>query len=98
MRTQAFPKEKIMKRSAIGLVAAALLAVLLAAPSRQHAQTMTLNAHQQLLRDIYQQLVEINTTDSVGDCTAAAKAMAERLKAAGFADEDIKILGPDPRK
>jgi acetylornithine deacetylase/succinyl-diaminopimelate desuccinylase-like protein len=76
----------------------ALLLGFLAAPSRQHAQTMTLNAHQQLLRDIYRQLVEINTTDSVGDCTAAAKAMAERMKAAGFADEDIKILGPDPRK
>ena len=59
---------------------------------------MTLNPHQQLLRDIYQQLVEINTTDSVGDCAAAARAMAERLKAAGFSDEDVKILGPDPRK
>jgi len=52
----------------------------------------------QLAREIFQQLIEINTTDSVGDCTAAAKAMAERLKAAGFPDEDVKVLGPHPRK
>jgi len=57
-----------------------------------------LSADQRLAREIFQQLIEINTTDSVGDCTAAAKAMAERLKAAGFPDEDIKILGPNPRK
>jgi acetylornithine deacetylase/succinyl-diaminopimelate desuccinylase-like protein len=59
---------------------------------------MKLNAGQQLAHDIYQQLVEINTSDSVGNCTAAAEAMAARLKAAGFADEDIKVLGPNLRK
>jgi len=62
------------------------------------AQTMKLNAAQQLAHDIYQQLVEINTSDSVGNCTAAAEAMAARLKAAGFAEEDVKVLGPNPRK
>jgi acetylornithine deacetylase/succinyl-diaminopimelate desuccinylase-like protein len=61
-------------------------------------QTMKLSVEQQLAREIFQQLIEINTTDSVGDCAAAAKAMAERLKAAGFADEDVKVLGPHPRK
>jgi acetylornithine deacetylase/succinyl-diaminopimelate desuccinylase-like protein len=49
-------------------------------------------------RDIYKQLVEINTTDSVGSVTKAAEAMAERLKAAGFPAADIQVLGPDPRK
>jgi len=62
------------------------------------AQTMKLSAEQQLAREIFQQLIEINTTDSVGDCAAAAKAMAERLKVAGFPEEDIKVLGPHPRK
>jgi acetylornithine deacetylase/succinyl-diaminopimelate desuccinylase-like protein len=57
-----------------------------------------LSANQRLAREIFQQLIEINTTDSAGDTTAAAKAMAERLKAAGFPDEDIKVLGPHPRK
>src|SRR3954462_6843648 len=43
------------------------------------------------LRDIYQELVEINTTDSVGSCTDAAQALAKRLKAGGFADSDLQI-------
>ncbi len=63
-----------------------------------HTQTMKPGYERQLAREIFQQLIEINTTDSVGDCTAAAKAMAERLKAAGFTEEDLKVLGPHPRK
>ena len=49
-------------------------------------------------RDIYKQLIEINTTDSVVDVTKAAVAMAERLKTGGFAPADIQVIGPDPRK
>jgi len=44
----------------------------------------TLAAHQLLARDVYKQLIEINTSDSVGDNTAAAEAMAARFRAAGF--------------
>jgi len=51
-----------------------------------------------LAHDVFKQLVEINTTDSVGSTTRAAEAMAARLKAAGFPEEDVKVLGPDPRK
>jgi acetylornithine deacetylase/succinyl-diaminopimelate desuccinylase-like protein len=87
-----------MKKSRIGLLAAALLIGLLAAPDRRLAQITSLNSHQRLAREIFEQLIEINTTDSVGDCTAAASAMAARLKAAGFADQDVKVLGPHPRK
>lgn len=50
--------------------------------------------HDKLLRDIYQELIEINTTDSAGDCTQAAKAMAARLKAGGFGDEQMQIIVP----
>ena len=49
---------------------------------------------QTLLRAIYQELVEINTTDSVGDNTAAARAMAARLKAGGFPDADMHVIVP----
>src|SRR5436190_19992698 len=49
-------------------------------------------------RDIYKELVEINTTDSVGSVTKAAEAMAARLKAAGLPADDVQVLGPDPRK
>ena len=33
-----------------------------------------------LAREIFQQLIEINTTDSVGNVTTAAEAMAARLR------------------
>ncbi len=49
-------------------------------------------------RAIFKELIEINTTDSVGNVTKAAEAMAARLKAAGFAAADVQLLGPDPRK
>jgi acetylornithine deacetylase/succinyl-diaminopimelate desuccinylase-like protein len=52
----------------------------------------------QLSRDIFQQLIEINTTDSVGSTTVAAKAMAQRLLDAGFPKEDVVVLGPNDRK
>src|SRR5215831_9849267 len=51
-----------------------------------------------LATDIFKQLVEINTTDSVGSTTIAAEAMAKRLRDAGFPAEDVVVLGPDPRK
>jgi acetylornithine deacetylase/succinyl-diaminopimelate desuccinylase-like protein len=50
-------------------------------------------------REIYKELVEINTTDTpAGSVTKAAEAMAARLKAAGFADADVRLLGPAPNK
>ena len=50
-------------------------------------------------RDVFKQLIEINTTDTPrGNVTTAAEAMAARFKAAGFADADVRVLGPDPRK
>ena len=52
----------------------------------------------QLSRDIFQQLIEINTTDSVGSTTVAANAMAQRLLDAGFPKEDVVVLGPNDRK
>ena len=49
-------------------------------------------------RAIFQQLVEINTTDSVGSVTKAAEAMAQRLLAAGFPEKDVLVAGPNARK
>lgn len=46
------------------------------------------------LRDVYRELVEINTTDSSGSCTDAARAMGERLRKAGLADTDVQVLVP----
>jgi acetylornithine deacetylase/succinyl-diaminopimelate desuccinylase-like protein len=52
----------------------------------------------QQAREIFKQLIEINTTDSVGDNTRAAEAMAARFRAAGFAESDVHVGGPVPRK
>ncbi len=51
-------------------------------------------ATRRLALDIFKQLIEINTTDSVGNVTAAAEAMARRFRDAGFPDSDIQVLGP----
>ena len=52
----------------------------------------------QLARDLFKQLIEINTTDSVGNVTTAAEAMAMRLRGGGFAEGDIYVAGPNDRK
>jgi acetylornithine deacetylase/succinyl-diaminopimelate desuccinylase-like protein len=71
-----------------------LLALLLA--PKAHAQTDDVT--RQLARDIFKQLIEINTTDSVGSTTVAAQAMAQRLRDAGFPAADVVVLGPNDRK
>jgi acetylornithine deacetylase/succinyl-diaminopimelate desuccinylase-like protein len=60
-----------------------------------HAQTESPNP---LAREIFQQLIEINTTDSVGNVTTAAEAMAARLRDAGFTGNDVIVDGPNDRK
>ena len=54
--------------------------------------------YQKLAREIFKQLIEINTTDSVGNITMASEAMAKRLREAGFAEKDIRIAGPRDNK
>jgi acetylornithine deacetylase/succinyl-diaminopimelate desuccinylase-like protein len=49
---------------------------------------------QQQMRAIYQELVETNTTNSVGSCTLAAQKMAKRLKAGGFKDSEMQLVIP----
>jgi acetylornithine deacetylase/succinyl-diaminopimelate desuccinylase-like protein len=80
----------LSKAAALAGAGAALLVPIAAAQS--------LPPHQQLARDVYKQLIEINTTDSIGSTTVAAEAMAARLRAAGFPAADIFLGGPDPRK
>jgi acetylornithine deacetylase/succinyl-diaminopimelate desuccinylase-like protein len=58
----------------------------------------TLSPKLEAFRQIYKQLVEINTTDSVGDTVKAAQAMAARLKAGGLPANDIHVLSSGPRK
>lgn len=55
-------------------------------------------SHEARAKEIFKQLVEINTTHSVGDTTKAAEAMAARFRAAGFPEADIRVLAEVPRK
>jgi acetylornithine deacetylase/succinyl-diaminopimelate desuccinylase-like protein len=48
-------------------------------------------------RALYKELIEINTTRSVGSCTKAAEAMRTRLLAAGLPAADMQILAPPDR-
>src|SRR5207248_2959515 len=60
------------------------------------AQDGLSSADRALARDIFKQLIEINTTDSLGNTPRAARAMAQRLLAAGFPARDVRVLiGPD---
>jgi len=83
-----------MRRPTFAVLAAMLVSV--SAPSLGRAQGV--DPHRRLARDVFKELIEINTTDSVGSTTRAAEAMAARLKAAGFPEGDVQVLGPNERK
>ena len=80
-----------MRFSAVPIVALAFPAVLA-------AQSPSLTPVQQLAHDIYRELIEINTSDSVGNTTTAANAVAKRFRDAGFPESDIFLGGPKPDK
>ncbi|CAN5393657.1 M20/M25/M40 family metallo-hydrolase [soil metagenome] len=88
-----FCKRSCNRRVAVSWAAAVLLA---ACTSPSFAEDLT--PQQQLSRDIYKELIEINTVTATGDTKQAAEAMAARLRAAGFADADVHALSPAPRK
>ncbi|MDB4957437.1 MAG: peptidase [Myxococcales bacterium] len=71
------------------------LAIVLGCAPAAAAPDPTAERHQ-LARDIYQELVEINTTQSTGDTHKAAQAMAARLVAAGYMF-DVRAHGKDER-
>ena len=78
-------------------VAAALL--LAVVPGAEAAAPDAASASNALARELLAQLIAINTTDTPrGNVTTAAEAMAQRLRDAGFAAEDIQVLGPSERK
>src|SRR6516165_2228526 len=85
-----------MKRMLLAILAA--IALLYWAYFEGSARAETRTAQQQRAVDIYKELVEINTVTETGDTARAADAMAARLRAAGFADVDVQVFKPAPRK
>ena len=56
-------------------------------------------AHEADFRDLYKELIETNTTLSVGSCTLASERMKARLLAAGYPESDLHILvNPKPNR
>jgi acetylornithine deacetylase/succinyl-diaminopimelate desuccinylase-like protein len=60
------------------------------------AQLESATPQQQLAREIFEQLVDMNTADSAANVTGAVDAMAKRFRDAGFPETDIHIGGDDP--
>jgi acetylornithine deacetylase/succinyl-diaminopimelate desuccinylase-like protein len=75
-----------------------ILSFCLAAVLLPTGRTQSPDQTKQLAHDIFKQLIEINTTDSVGNVTTAAEAMAGRLRDGGFTNDDIRVAGPNERK
>lgn len=67
-------------------------------PLRAQSPTSLDEQTRSLAHDIFQQLIEINTTDSVGNVSTAARAMQKRLLDASFPKEDFFVGGPNDRK
>ena len=85
-----------MKRAKTVLAGGVALAAI-AVPTIAQAQS---RPDQQAFFGLYKELVETNTTLSVGSCTKAAEQIAARMKAAGYRDADITMFSvPDhPRE
>jgi acetylornithine deacetylase/succinyl-diaminopimelate desuccinylase-like protein len=84
------------------LAASAVVASALAVAQAQSAApvlTPVSAADQTLAREIFKQLIEINTTDTpLGNVTTAAVAIQKRFLDAGFSQSEVHLLGPDARK
>jgi acetylornithine deacetylase/succinyl-diaminopimelate desuccinylase-like protein len=90
-----------MRRIAFPASLAALaLAVCLGSAALAQNPLPTASAEDRALaREIFKQLIEINTTDTpLGNVTTGSAAMQKRFLDAGFPAEDVHLLGPDARK
>jgi acetylornithine deacetylase/succinyl-diaminopimelate desuccinylase-like protein len=54
--------------------------------------------YRQLAREMLEELIEIKSSDSGVGSTPAAEAIARRMRAAGFPEADIQVVGPSERK
>ena len=88
----------MIRRSAVALTIAMLAVLAPCAAPAAGTDTAADKSANALAHDILKQLIEINTTDSVGSVTAAAEAMAKRFRDAGFPPADIFVGGPNDRK
>jgi len=80
-----------MKTSTIALLAASLAG----APAAAQVPTGTmgqLRPDQQQFRELYEELVETDTSITTGNCTTAAEQLAARLRTGGVAERNITVF------
>jgi acetylornithine deacetylase/succinyl-diaminopimelate desuccinylase-like protein len=75
-----------------------MLLAIVAAAAAAAPPNFSPDPERQLLRAIYEELVNSNTSFSTGQTTPAAEAMAKRLVDAGFPKDDVAVLGAAPHK
>ena len=78
---------------AAAVVVAAVVVAAMTAGSALAAADATMaaapRADQLAFRELFRELIETNTSHSIGSCTLAAQRMAAHLRAAGYPDSDI---------
>lgn len=85
-----------MKQAAAFLLFSALSCSAMAQPASAYQPAS--EKDRQLAHDIFKQLIETNTSHSVGSVTVASQEMQKRLLDAGFPTSDVVLLGPSDRK
>ena len=80
-----------MRKFALATMAATLALVSAPALARGYGPG-DLTADQREFRDLFEELVETDTTLSNGSCTLAAERMADRLRKAGFAEDQLTLF------
>ncbi|HWP36548.1 MAG TPA: M20/M25/M40 family metallo-hydrolase [Gemmatimonadales bacterium] len=88
---------KFTRYAVIALTAASTVAVSPTLSAQSLGRHRSPDRAELLAREIFKELIEINTAPA-GGSTRAAEAMAARLRAAGFPDDDIHLVGPVPEK
>ncbi|MFL6577223.1 MAG: M20/M25/M40 family metallo-hydrolase [Povalibacter sp.] len=65
--------------------------------SKQSAASKQARAGEAEFRQLYRELIEINTTLSAGSCTEAASAMRARLLRAGYSESEAQLIASPDR-
>jgi acetylornithine deacetylase/succinyl-diaminopimelate desuccinylase-like protein len=76
-------------------VITALLSLAVAAIPCGKANAASSGDGENAFRAMYKELVETDTSHSVGSCTLAAERLAAHLRAAGYLDQDIRLFAPE---
>ena len=74
------------------------LAIVAVSVAEAQDQNMPPEAERKLAREIYQEMIAVNSGFTTGTTTPIAENVAKRLRAEGFAEADIFVGGAAPNK